>query len=269
MGYFKRGTDRYAASCQYSSVHATPDELAPNMTSHKTRRTKPPIEAQEAEPSPPVLDISNVIAAFSEDQVERIIGLSKGRLRYWAKTQFFKPGFVEDNPHVPFSRFYSFKDVVALRTLEMLRVQNNIPLQRLRKVAEELRDLKDNLWTATKLYAFNRRVILVDHSATRAQGHDVLSKQYLLAISLEQIIGDTRRELTKLCQRPGEYIGTIQKQRSIARNAWTVAGTRITVGSIKRLHEDGYTTEQIIDEFPDLTKEDVEAALTHDGSKAA
>ena len=32
--------------------------------------------------SEPDLDISNVIAAFSEDQVERITGLNKGRLRY-------------------------------------------------------------------------------------------------------------------------------------------------------------------------------------------
>ena len=38
------------------------------------------------------LDISSVIAALSEDQVERITGLTKRQLRYWAKTGFFKPG---------------------------------------------------------------------------------------------------------------------------------------------------------------------------------
>ncbi len=100
----------------------------------------------------PSLDISNVVAAFSEEQVQRMTGLTIGRLRYWAKTDFFKPSFVEDNPRLPYSKFYSFKDVVALRTLEILRVQNNVPLQQLRIVAERLSHLKDDLWTKTTLF---------------------------------------------------------------------------------------------------------------------
>ncbi|HEY2805381.1 MAG TPA: MerR family transcriptional regulator, partial [Gemmatimonadales bacterium] len=69
-----------------------------------------------------MLDIGNVIAAFSEDQVERLTGLTMGRLRYWDSSDFFKPAFSEENRRVAYSRFYSFKDVVALRTLELLRV---------------------------------------------------------------------------------------------------------------------------------------------------
>ena len=110
----------------------------------------------------PALDISNVVAAFSEEQVERITGLSKGRLRYWAKTEFFKPSFVEDDPRLPYSRFYSFKDIVALRTLELLRVQNGVPLQHLRRVAEQLEHLRDDLWTKTTLFVINRKVAFVN-----------------------------------------------------------------------------------------------------------
>lgn len=69
-----------------------------------------------------MLDIGSVIAAFSEEQVQRLTGLTKGRLRYWHQTRFFSPSFVEGNPRLPYSRFYSFKNVVGLRTLEMLRV---------------------------------------------------------------------------------------------------------------------------------------------------
>ena len=88
-----------------------------------------------------MLDVSNVLAAFSEEHVSRITGLSIYRLRYWAATGFFRPSYVEDNPRLPFSRFYSFKDVVALRTLEMLRVRNEVPLRHLRRVAERLSHL--------------------------------------------------------------------------------------------------------------------------------
>lgn len=213
------------------------------------------------------LDIGNVVAAFSEEQVERITGLSKGRLRYWAKTGFFEPSFVEENPRLPYSRFYSFKDVVALRTLELLRVQNNVPLQHLRKVAETLSHLKDDLWTKTTLYVVNRKVAFVNPETGMPE--EVVSKQYLLGIPLKKVIKDTTADIVRLRQRPEESFGKVSRDRSIARNAWVVAGTRITVGAIKRLNEDGYSIEKIIEEYPDLTTEDVEAALRHDGAQAA
>ena len=213
------------------------------------------------------LDVSNVIAAFSEEHVERIAGLSVGRLRSWAKTDFFKPSFLEDNPHLPYSRFYSFKDVVALRTLEMLRVQNNVPLQHLRKVAEQLKHLKDELWTTTELFVFNRRVIFANPETGDLE--EVVSGQYLLGIPLRQVIEDTNKDIARLRHRSSESVGKLRKSRSIARNEWAIAGTRITVGAVKRLHEDGYSIARIIKEYPDLTREDVQAALEHDESQAA
>lgn len=215
----------------------------------------------------PALDISSVVAAFSEEQAARVTGLSKRQLRYWATTGFFKPSFVEDNPRLPNSRFYSFKDMVALRTLERLRVQNDVPLQHLRKVAESLSHLKDELWTATTLYVLNRRVILVNSET--GQPEEVVSGQFVLGIPLRDIIDETRDNVAKLRQRPPDSIGKLRKHRSIGRNAWSVAGTRIAVDSIRRLHEDGYSANRIIEEYPDLTPEDIDAALHHDKSKAA
>lgn len=215
----------------------------------------------------PALDISNVVAAFSEEQVERVTGLSKRRLRYWAKTGFFSPSFVEDNPRLPNSRFYSFKDMVALRTLERLRVRNDVPLQHLRKVAEKLSHLKDDLWTATTLYVFDRRVILANPETGRPE--EVVSGQLLFKFPLRDIIDETRKNILELRRRSPEAIGKLRKHRSIVRNSWSVSGTRITVGSIRRLHEDGYSADQIIAEYPDLTPEDIDAALNHDEAQAA
>ena len=215
----------------------------------------------------PALNISNVVAAFSEEQVEKFTKLSLRRLRYWSKTGFFSPSFVEENSRLPYSRFYSFRDLVALRTLETLRVQSNVPLQHLRMVAEELSHLKDELWTSTKLYVANRRVIFVNPENGQLQ--EVVSKQYVLAITLKEVIEETRKEVEKLRERSPDTIGKIRRHRSIARNAWTIAGTRITIGSIRRLSEDGYSIRQIIDEYPDLTERDVKAALSHDAPQAA
>ncbi|BCB21331.1 DUF433 domain-containing protein [Bosea thiooxidans] len=215
----------------------------------------------------PTLDISSLVAAFSEEQVERMTSLTKGRLRYWAKTDFFKPSFVEEDARLAYSRFYSFKDVVALRTLEMLRVQNGVPLQHLRKVAAKLAHLKDGLWTKTTLFVVNKEVSFVNPETGKPEG--VLSGQYLLGIPLKQVIDDTNADIVTFSKRRKETLGHLSRNRSIARNAWVVAGTRIPVASIKRLHEDGYSVRQIIDEYPDLTPEDVHAAIQHSDMRVA
>ncbi len=214
-----------------------------------------------------MLDISNVLAAFSEEHVHRVTGLSIGRLRYWARTGFFKPSFVEDDLRMAYSRFYSFKDVVALRTLEMLRVKNGVPLQHLRKVAETLSHLKDDLWTKTVLYVANRKVVFSDPITDKPK--EVVSGQYVMEYPLVKVIAETGESIEAIGRRSSDQIGKIAKIKGINRNAWTISGTRVPIASIQRLHEDGYSTEQIIAEYPDLTAKDIMAALAHEGAAAA
>jgi uncharacterized protein (DUF433 family) len=209
----------------------------------------------------PALDIDNVVAAYSEEQIGRMVGLTKSRLRYWARTEFFKPSFVEEDGRLPYSRFYSFKDIVALRTLEMLRVRNGVPLQHLRKVADSLAHMKDELWSRASLFVLDKKVLVVDPEFGQPQ--EIVSGQYVLRIPLSEVIEDTRNDILAFRSRPANTVGHLSRNRSIARNALVVSGTRIPVGSVLRLHEDGYTVDQIIAEYPDLTPEDIEAALTH------
>ena len=210
--------------------------------------------------------MSDVIAAFSEEHVYRLTGLSKSRLRYWDKTGFFAPSYMDQNPRVPFSRIYSFKDIVALRVLEMLRVQNSVPLQHLRKVAESLSELGDDKWTSTTLWVMNKKVIIRPSGDERPR--EVVSGQYILGIELKRVVADTEKDIKAMRTRSNDAIGHVVKMRGVSRNAWVISGTRIRVNSIKRLHEDGYSIEQIIAEYPDLTEEDVLAALKHDKAAA-
>jgi uncharacterized protein (DUF433 family) len=43
-----------------------------------------------------------------------------------------------------------------------------------------------------------------------------------------------------------------------------IAGTRVTVDAVVGLWEDGFSLEEVLDEFPDLTADDVEDALSYD-----
>jgi uncharacterized protein (DUF433 family) len=209
-----------------------------------------------------MLDITKVVAAFSEEQASRLTRLSINRLRYWASTGFFAPSYVErGNAAAPYSRFYSFKDVVALRTLEMLRVKNGVPLQHLRKVAEKLAHLRDDLWTETRLRVANQKVVFDEPESGRAR--EVLSGQFVEEYALVEVIDQTSREVEQMKSRQHDEIGNVMRMRGVNRGAPTIAGTRVPVVSIQRLHEDGYSVEQILAEYPRLTKADVRAALAH------
>jgi uncharacterized protein (DUF433 family) len=213
-----------------------------------------------------MLDISNVIAAFSEDQASGLTRLSIGRLRYWAKTGFFAPSYVADS-RGPYGKFYSFKDIVALRTLEMLRVRNGVPLQHLRKVAEKLVHLKDDLWTTTRLRICNRKVIFDEPESGRPR--EVVSGQFVEEYKLIEIIGQTGSEIERMKTRDRSEIGAVTTVQGVQRGAPVIAGTRIPVVSIQRLHEDGFSVAQIIAEYPRLKKADVKAALNYEVGRAA
>jgi DNA-binding transcriptional MerR regulator len=209
---------------------------------------------------------ANFIAAFSEEHVERLTGLSKTQLRYWDRTGFFLPSYADDNRRSPYSRIYSFSDLLALRTLGVLRKQYSVPLQHLRKVAERLSHLESRLWTATSLYVVDKKVIF--HEQGTKLPREIVSGQFLVPIELQKVVIATQKDVSKLRERRGSQIGVVERSRSVNRNAPVVAGTRIPIAAIRRFKEAGYTVSQIIAEYPDLKPKDVEAALSH-GARAA
>ena len=87
-------------------------------------------------------EADNVVRAFTLENVERLTGVTQRQLKYWDDTDFFKPEHAYENRRSPYSRIYSFQDLVALRVLKQLRSESDISLQHLRKVGEELRTLE-------------------------------------------------------------------------------------------------------------------------------
>ncbi len=86
---------------------------------------------------------------YSLGDVARILKVSPRRLRYWHKTQLVEPppaeiagGEDEDDPEV--SNGYGFRDLVVLRAIVSL-VDRGIPLQRIRRNLETLRDRLPNM----------------------------------------------------------------------------------------------------------------------------
>ena len=203
----------------------------------------------------------NIVAAFTEEQVERLTGVSVRQLRNWDRTGFFVPSLAYEDRSQPLSRLYSFRDLVSLKILNSLRNELNVSLQHLRQVKDKLAHLGDDMWSRTILFVLNKRVAF-ENPETRAK-EEIVSGQGILQIPLEVVTGDMRRAVDAMRKRDEALVGKIERKKGIANSKPVIAGTRIPVSSIKAFADEGYTVEQIRAEYPTLTDADVIAAINH------
>lgn len=203
----------------------------------------------------------NVVGAFSEEHAEKLTGISRHQLRRWDRTGFLRPSYGHTDRHEAFSRIYSFRDLVALRVLNDLRNNKKVPLQHLREVSRQLAHLGDAKWTSTTLYVLGRRVVLED--PTTKQRSEIVSGQGVLGIPLRVVISDTRKAVRELNLRGADEVGQVVQARFVMQNEPVFAGTRIPVAAVQRYLDAGFTAENIVREYPQLTREDVDAARTY------
>lgn len=200
------------------------------------------------------------LAAFTAEHVCRLTGLSPRQVSYWDRTGFFSPTLLDENRRRTFARIYSFRDVVGLRTIAILRNRHAVPLQELRRVGEWLHSKHDAPWSSIKFALKGNKVVFFDPlsgEAVEPRG----AGQEVLPVALESIANEMREASALLLERRGEQVGQIARNRYVVHNAWVVAGTRIPTSAIWNYHQAGYDSEEIIREYPRLTAADVAAAV--------
>lgn len=204
---------------------------------------------------------NTLIAVFSEDHVERLTGLTKGQLKSWDRAGFFAPRYAYEDRHAPYSRVYSFQDVVGLRTIAVLMKHYRISLQQLRKVAQELIRRGYGHWAEVKLYVLKRQVYFRRPKSSEVEG--VWDGQ-LAMVPVIDVINDVESRVRELKKRDDSQLGHIERHKHVVRNSTVVAGTRIPTAAIRRFKEAGYSIQQIVKQYPTLTVKDVQAALVHE-----
>lgn len=206
------------------------------------------------------------LVAFTTEHVCKLTGLSTRRVRYWDKTGFFSPALVDGYRSRVFSRIYSFRDVVGLRTIAILRKEHRTPLQELRRVGQWLKREYQTPWSSLRFGLSGQRVIFFDPitgAATEPRGKG----QTVFPIALEPIASEVRAAASRLTERQAEEVGQIVRTRYVVHNAWSLAGTRIPTEAIWNFHEAGYGVKRIIREYPRLTERDVEAAIEFEAKR--
>lgn len=209
-----------------------------------------------------------VIGAFSEADVARLSGLSVGQLRSWDRKGFVQPSYAETDRRLPYSRIYSFRDIVSLRVLGQLRIVHGVAFQHLRDVSDRLAHFGDSKWTATTLYVLGKRVVFTDPRDD--QRAEVVSGQRVFDIPLRVVISDTRKAISKLNDRNETETGKVVHGKFTLQNEPVFQGTRIPVSAVKRYLDANYSPDSILREFPDLTPKDIEVARSFgEGQSAA
>jgi uncharacterized protein (DUF433 family) len=207
--------------------------------------------------------------AFSADQVGRLTGLSLRQLAYWDATDFFEPEYAPGYAYGAFSRVYSFRDVVGLYTLGLLRKKFKFSLQKLRAVGQYLRQYDDAPWSALALYV-QAGDIVFRHPADPDEYASALKPgQRVFPMEMELVARHVEVRANRLRWRRNDQIGKITRKRYVVHNAAVLAGTRIPTRAVWNLHVAGYDAEAIIREYPRLRRADIEAALAYEKKRRA
>lgn len=204
--------------------------------------------------------MTDIIAAFSVDQVQRLTGLSQARIVNWDREGFFAPSYGYERKGSPYSRIYSFEDVVGLRTLSILR--SMVSMQHLRKAADKLKEHSGRPWSELTFYVLNREVHFSKPGSDYVEG--AISGQIALPIKLENVAEDMRRKAEEQRRRDPATVGNVVSQRSVMGGVLCVAGTRVPVSTVQAYAKAGYTLSQIKERFPSLELADIEAAISND-----
>jgi uncharacterized protein (DUF433 family)/DNA-binding transcriptional MerR regulator len=204
------------------------------------------------------------LTAFTTDTVARITGLSVHQLQRWDRTGFFVPSFADPERRRPYSRVYSFEDLVGLRTIAKLREQGvSFPaLKRVRAFftahASPSRTNKD--WANRRFYVVGPHVYFTHEDAVIAAkplGQQIEPR----ILELGPIVNDVAAAVHRLPDRGPDQVGEVSRDRLILGGAPVIAGTRIATATIARFARHGYDTAAILAEYPRLRADDIDAAI--------
>jgi DNA-binding transcriptional MerR regulator len=201
---------------------------------------------------------------FTAEKVERLTNLTKRQLQYWDEKSFLSPS-IRNKAGRGHRRLYDFRDLVSLRVAADLR-DNGASLQAIRKVAEHLRGLDyRHPLSELKVWSVNGRVYFEEADTVRSSRRP----DQTVAVYEVPVPGVVNRLTEEVVQLDKERrAGKTETRRGALGSKTLIAGTRIPVETIHHLVRDGADEAEILMLYPDLTPEDVRAALAAERPKS-
>ena len=200
---------------------------------------------------------SEELLAFPDTRARRIAGVSKGRLRYWEETGLVVPSIKRRLSPRNTVRLYSYQDLLALLVVSALRTERGMSLQHIRRVVEHLRSRGYEAPLRELKFATVGQEIYFQHPNGDWEG-DVRPDQIVIEETLR--LDALRLRIAEAIRRSAKDVGRVEKRRGVHASAQVFAGTRIRVSTVQDYLRHGYTTEAILEAFPDLERKDIDTA---------
>ncbi|MGI9064371.1 MAG: DUF433 domain-containing protein [Pseudonocardiaceae bacterium] len=184
-----------------------------------------------------------------------ISGLSRRQVDYWANTGLVQPS-IDTELAGRRVRLYGFRELLALTIAAELRTTHGLWPQYIRRIVQHLqsRGYEDPL---TELrFAVVRKVLYFQHPDGSWEGGlrpDQLVEHRVL--ELEPL----RRRIVERSGRDPAAAGKVEKRRGTLGSKPVFVGTRIPVDTVVRYLDAGRTVDDVLEAFPDLTREDIAA----------
>jgi uncharacterized protein (DUF433 family) len=197
--------------------------------------------------------------ALPMERAAQLAEVSPRRLRYWQETRLLRPSIHRRLSQRNQVRLYDFDDLTALLvTAELL--ERGFSLQHVRKVVEHLRQFGVANPLRELEIGTTRREIYFKYpdgawSGSRQPGQLV----FRTIIEMEPIYSKIRDAV----RRPPHTVGRIVRRRGVQGSKPVFEGTRITVASVKAWLDDDQPVQRILEAYPDLELEDIEAARSY------
>ena len=205
------------------------------------------------------------LLGFTSEHVSRLTRLTRRQLSYWDRTGFFSPAHAD--PGRAFGRVYTFRDLVGLKAIAVLRVDYNLPLQELRRVGEWLHERYDEPWSKLRFGLSGKTVIFIEPTSNKPTEAKGQGQRVLEVVVTMETIADEMGKAAEMLRDRSDKVGQIEKRRQVASSAWVIGGTRIRAEAIWHFHEAGYDTHGILREYPHLQAEDVKAAIEFEAKR--
>lgn len=201
--------------------------------------------------------------SFTSEQVVDLTGVSRRKLGYWVQTGVIRPS-VEHARGRGAVRLYSFQDLVEVRTA--MYVRDLVSLQLIRRIVLNLRARGIEAPLASVRFGVFKEpdaepfVVMQlpdgEWESVRRPGQLVME----IAVPLAELVKDLEDRIEARRERRGK-IGKVERRRGTMGSTPVIAGTRVPTKAVWSLHQNGASTQEILDSYPGLHESDVRAAL--------
>lgn len=194
--------------------------------------------------------------ALADKRAAELAAISRQRLRYWEKTNLTTPDVERVISPRNVVRLYSLARVVELVVASELRRQG-VSLQHIRRIIEHLRERGYEAPLREVRFALSGSRVMFQH----VDGSWEDSRRPFQGVMWQVVdLDDIRTRIRGRLSRSSSDAGVIEKRRKVQASKPVFRGTRVPVEAVEGYLKAGKSAREIMEAFPSLIEEDIEAA---------